>query len=92
MEDNTLFQSLDRKTAKLSQDAETIKGTLDVLTSALVGMLITERLIDYAGQPGQTVEYLSVSIAETLLNTLAKCDTVELDRYLKITPDRFKDK
>jgi len=88
MMSNTLFQSLDRPHT-LSQDAKTISSSLDVLVSAIVGRLVSERLIDYGGQPGQTIEYLSICVADTLLNTLDKVDTVEIDRLLKIS-DRAK--
>jgi len=85
---NTLFQSLDTK-QKLSEAAQTLSGTLDVMTSEIVGRLISERLIDYAGQPGQTIEYLSCVIADTLIKSLAHADSVEVKRFLKIerTPD-----
>lgn len=80
---NTLFQSLDAK-QKLSEAAQTLSGTLDVMTSEIVGRLISERLIDYAGQPGQTIEYLSCVIADTLIKSLAHADSVEIKRFLKI--------
>jgi len=85
---NVLFQSLDTK-QKLSEAAQTLSGTLDVMTSEIVGRLISERLIDYAGQPGQTIEYLSCIIADTLIKSLAHADSVEVKRFLKIerTPD-----
>jgi len=85
---NTLFQSLDTKT-KLSEEALTIGSTLDVMTSAIVGRLISERLIDYAGQPGGTIEYLSAIVADTLIKSLSQADTVEIMRFFKIarTPD-----
>jgi len=85
---NTLFQSLDTK-QRLSEDAVAIGSTLDVMTSAIVGRLIAERLIDYAGQPGQTIEYLSAVVADTLIKSLSQADTVEIMRFFKIvrTPD-----
>lgn len=85
MANNTLFQSLGRKQFELSADAKVISSSLDMLVSAIVGRLIAERLIDYAGQPGQAIEYLSVCVADTLLNTLDKVDIVEIDRLLKIS-------
>jgi len=88
MTTNTLFQSLDTK-QRLSEEAVTIDSTLDVMTSAIVGRLIAERLIDYAGQPGQTIEYLSAVVADTLIKSLSQADTVEIMRFFKIvrTPD-----
>lgn len=80
---NTLFQPLDSK-QKLSESAVTISSTLDVMTSAIVGRLISERLIDYAGQPGQTIEYLSAIVADTLIKSLEQADTVEIMRFFKI--------
>jgi len=80
---NTLFQSLDTK-QKLSEKAQTISGTLDIMTSAIVGRLIAERLIDYAGQPGQTIEYLSAVVADAVIKSLDMADAVEVKRFLKI--------
>lgn len=79
MMDNTLFQSLDRDT-KLTEKAQLIIGTLDVLTSAIVGRLIAERCLDFAGQPGQAIEYASLVVAEVLTETLHTIDQVELRR------------
>jgi len=78
--DNKIFSSLDSDHA-ISERAKLIDGSLDMLTSALVGRLIAERLINYAGQPGQTIEYLSACIADALVDSLAKVDTVEMERF-----------
>jgi len=80
MSTNTLFQSLDRADT-LTDDAKIVSSSLDVLTSAIVGRLIAERLVDFAGQPGQTIEYLSVCVAETIVANLDRLDTVELKRF-----------
>jgi len=79
---NTLLQSLDRDNV-LSPRAETIAMTLELLTSAIVGRLIAEQLLDYSGQPGQTIEFACATIADTLVNTLDKVDTVELKRFFE---------
>jgi len=80
MDKNTLLQSLDLDIV-LSPRAQTIAQTLEVLTSAIVGRLIAEQLLDYSGQPGQTIEYASAMIADTLISNLDKVDTVELKRF-----------
>lgn len=79
---NTLFQSLDNDRV-MTEDAKRISSTLDMLTSAIVGRLISERVIDYAGQPGQTIEYVSCAIADTLVEVLPTVDTVELLRFIE---------
>lgn len=79
---NTLFQSLDSD-HKLSPKALTLVGSLDIMTSVIVGRLISERLIDYANEPGQTIEYLSAVIANALIESLEKADTVEIGRFFK---------
>lgn len=79
---NTLFLSLDRDT-QVSQKAQIVIGTLDVLVSAIVGRLISERLLDYAGQPGQTIECASLAVADELIDNLDKIDQVELKRFIE---------
>lgn len=80
MNTNTLFQSLDHKRT-LTEDAKMINRSLDCLTSAIVGRLISERLVELGGQPGQVIEYLSMCVAETLVKSLDDVDTVELNRF-----------
>lgn len=82
MDRNDLLQSLDRS-GELSEDAKMIHQTLETLTAAIVGRLISERLIDYAGQPGQTIEYLSACVGDAIVSNLDKVDTVELDCFWK---------
>lgn len=82
MDNNQLFQSLDSDHA-ISERAKLINASLDMLTAAIVGRLISERLIDYAGQPGQTIEYAAACIADTLVDSLGKVDTVEMSRFWK---------
>lgn len=77
--DNTLFQSLDRKTT-LTEDAEIISASLDMLTSAIIGKLIAERLIAYDGQPGQAIEYAALAVADAIVQTLPLVDSIELKR------------
>lgn len=79
MERNDILNSLDLS-SDMSEKALIIPRTLDTLVSALLGRLIAERLIDYAGQPGQTIEYLAACIGDTLVESLDKIDTVEMKR------------
>ena len=78
---NTLFQFSDDSRA-LTANAQKMESTLDILVSAIVGRLVAERLIDYAGQPGQTIEYLSLAVADTIVASMDTIDTVELNRFL----------
>jgi len=80
MMQNTLFQSLDRK-HELSDRAKDLGSTLDQMTSQIVGRLISERLIDYAGQPGQVIEYLAAIIGDSLIKALEDADTVQLAQF-----------
>jgi len=81
MTHNTLFQSITDK-LPLTEDAKMLHGTLDMATSLIVARLIQERIIDYAGQPGETIEYLSQLIAAAFIDSLARADTVELIRFI----------
>lgn len=79
MNTNTLFQSVtDRH--PLTEDAKMIHGTLDLMTSLIVGRLISERLIDYAGQPGEVIEHLSRIVASAVVDGLLTADMVEIVR------------
>ena len=80
--ENTLFQSLDNR-LPLTEDAKMIHSSLDMLTSAIIATLIKERLIDYAGQPGQTIEFASIVIANALVEALGNVDTVEMRRFFE---------
>jgi len=80
MDRNDILITLDGN-HKLSPDAKMIAQTLDTLVSALIGRLIAERLIEYAGQPGQTIEYAAGVIGDVLVEHLDKVDTVELKRF-----------
>jgi len=77
---NTLYESSD--SLPLSANAKMLAGTLDAATSLIVGRLIQERLIDYAGQPGETIEYLSQIIAAAFIDAIEHGDTVEIIRFL----------
>lgn len=80
MDRNYITHSLDSRSA-LPSEAHAISHSLDMLTSAIVGALISERLIDYAGQPGQSIELAAHIIAKTLVSGLDQVDTVELKRF-----------
>ena len=78
--DNSLLSSLDSNT-DLTDKAKAIEHSLDMITSAIVGRLISERLIAYDGQPGQAIEYLAACVADTLVDSLSKVDTIEMRRF-----------
>lgn len=80
MTTNTLFESLGD--LPLSEDAKVIHGTLDAATSIFVARLIEARLIDYAGQPGETIEYLSRVVAAAFIDSLKMADAVEIIRFI----------
>lgn len=73
-------------TLPLTENAKMLHDILDQLTSAIVGRLISERLIDYAGQPGETIEYAGRCVADELATQLPNIDIVAMCRVHNCKP------
>lgn len=82
---NTLFESMTDK-FPLTKEARLLHSTIDQLTSQIIGRLISERLIDYAGQPGETIEHAARVVADTLVSGLMDADIVALCQVHEYPP------
>lgn len=81
--ENTLLKTIG-KDIEPSAEAIAFKCSLDMLTAVVIGRLISERLLDYGGQPGEAIEYAAAAVSDALLETIPLIDFVELKRLMAL--------